>query len=217
MNKFYTLAISAFAALALSSNAVATTHNYNFGAKLTGDGPASLNFASLSFNDLSHVFSLSVNNAFSAFGSNAFIGAMAVDYSLKKKETINISNVLGGVNHVNFTKGGGPTGIYDFRFDFGNSNQDRLAKNETVSWTSNNFDFSKLGTSPAPFALHVQGIGHGHEENDNDFNSHEFDDDEHEGLSSGWYIPSAVPEPSTYAMMVAGIGMIFVIARRRRV
>ena len=214
MNKFCSTVIAAMAALALSSNASATTYQYNFGKKLAGDGPANLNFASLTFNDASHIFSLSVNNAFAAFGNSAFVSAMAVDYTLNKKQTINISNVLGGVNNISFTKGGGPTGNYDFRYNFGNGGQDRLVSNESVSWKSSNFDISKLGSST--FALHVQGFGHEgeHEGGDNVFNRHEFDDEVES--SSGWYVPSAVPEPSTYTMMLAGLGLMGFIARRRR-
>jgi hypothetical protein len=31
-----------------------------------------------------------------------------------------------------------------------------------------------------------------------------------------WYIPVVVPEPETYALMIAGLGAMLLIGRRRR-
>jgi PEP-CTERM motif len=213
MNKFYTLAISAICGLALSISAFATTYTYNFGSKMSGAGPASLNFASLTFDDVIHKFSLSFNDPTSSFGNSAFISALAVDYTGAKPLR---SGVSGGVSSISVANANGnPNSTFDFLFKFGNGNS-KLTDNEIVNWTSTNFDINKLGTSNSPLALHVEGIAvpklKSHE-----FGENEFEDNEDGGMS-GWYAlsVSAVPEPETYAMLLAGLGLMGAVARRRR-
>jgi hypothetical protein len=209
MNKLLTLSISATLGLVLSFSASATTHTFIFGSILSGTGPASLNSASLSFDDVQHEFSLKFNDP--SFGSSAYVDLVAVDYNLGRN--IRVRNVSGGVNNVNFSQGNVPTNAYDFVFKIG-SNGNRLTKGERVDWTSSNFDFTKLGTSSSPFALHVQGITIPRL-NSNTFNEDEFEH-EHEGGLSGWYTLSPIPEPETYAMMLAGLGVMVAVARRKQ-
>jgi hypothetical protein len=209
MNKLISLAISATLGLAISFSASATTHTFNFGNLLSGNGPASLNSASLSFDDVLHEFSLNFNDP--TFGSSAYLDLVAVDYNLGRN--IRVRNVSGGVNNVNFSQSNVPTNTYDFVFKIG-SNGNRLTNGESVEWTSSNFDFTKLGTSSSPFAVHVQGITVPRL-NRNAFDENEFEH-EHEGGLSGWYTLSPVPEPETYAMMLAGLGVMGAVARRKQ-
>ena len=198
MNKFRKVSalFSALGVLAFASMASATTYNYSFGDKITGGGPALASMATLSFDSSTDIFTLSVSNTLnSVFGSNAFIGTLATDYS---GTTPSISNVTGGgVSSVGTSPGGGPSGDFDFRFVFGGGS-DKLTQGETVRWTSSNFNISQLDTI-VPFGLHIQSTS---------FN-------EDQGGNSAWYGVAAVPEPETYAMMLAGLGLMGFIARRR--
>jgi hypothetical protein len=91
---------------------------------------------------------------------------------------------------------GGSTGAFEFRFDLTGPQQARLTANETVSFTATFADAVTFNGNE--FALHVQNIG---EENG----------------GSAWYVNSSpVPEPETYAMMLAGLGMIGFLGRRRK-
>jgi hypothetical protein len=96
---------------------------------------------------------------------------------------------------VSVANGGGPTGIFDFRFDLTGPQQTRLTANESVSW---NATFTQPVTLSADsFALHVQGLTR-------------------EQGGSGWYTAAApVPEPETYAMMLVGLGLLGFTAKRK--
>ena len=191
MNKFLLLLVTLVLSFLLSTNASATTFRYIFGQKIiSGNGPVTSNFAYLLFNDASKKFTLKSNSNLSVFGTGAFIGGLAIDYSGAK---VNVAGVTGGVNKIDVTNANGPTGVFDYRFKFGGGS-DKLTKDESVSWLSSNYDIGKLGASK--FALHVQGLSNG---------------------SSIWYAVSPVPESSTYLMMLAGLGLMgFVVSRRNQ-
>jgi hypothetical protein len=191
-------ALTAGGILAQPSWAVTQT----FGTPLSGTGPTAT-FASLSFNQIGDgddwQFTLSADNLASIFGaSGAFIGVAAVDVpgsSPNYHSGLPMGSVSGGVSSVAARNGGGPTGVFDFRLGFGGGS-DRLTSNESVTWTWNNSGY----TSFNEFALHVQGL---------------------EGNTAGnsgsiWYVPSPVPEPETYALMLAGLGAMVFLGKRRR-
>ena len=96
MNKLFEFAIYTSIGLALSLNASAATDTFNFGTKLNGAGPLSLDFASLTFNDVLHEFTLNFNDPTSSFGSKAYIDLVAVDYNLNRN--IHVKNVIGDVS-----------------------------------------------------------------------------------------------------------------------
>jgi hypothetical protein len=192
MNKISKISslVSVLAALVFTSSASATTTTYTFGKVLSGTGP-DINFATLTINDVTDEFSFTPAVDLSVFGTGAFIGSLAVDYS---GAAVNALRLAGGVSDVDISPGGGPSGTFDFRYVFGKG-QDRLIDGETLKWSSTNFDLSKL----SGLALHVQGV-------------------DSEGLSESiWYSPTAaVPEPETYAMLLAGLGLIGFISHRRK-
>lgn len=182
---------------------------YEFGSLLTASSgyTAPNNFALHPFAQLAATdngggtwtFELSINNnLFSSFGTNAFIGSMSFDFTpdpvSKPISTFIASNVT-GVTSVTSTSGTGLSGLTDIDFGtkFGLGSNNRLSQNDWVKWSTSGL---KLGSSLTNMYVHVQGIDGGY---------------------SAKYTPlSPVPEPETYAMMLAGLGLIGFTARRRK-
>lgn len=138
-------------------------------------------------NDLN--FSLSAAGL-DLLGTDSFLGAIAVD-GLK---TGSISSVVGD-SPVALANGGGPGGVFDFRFDLTGPKQARLIDNESVSWT---WVGANQSLDTLSFAVHIQGVGISGAD------------------TSLWYSPSAVPEPESYALLAAGLGVAGIALRRRR-
>jgi hypothetical protein len=177
------------AALVASLSANASVDTY--GELLSGTYQPDTTFASMTYTNIGNVYSftLSAFDLDAIFTDGSFIGSVAVDSEYQPT----ISNVVGDTV-VSVANGGGPTGIFDFRFDLTGSQQTRLTANETVSWDAT---FSQPVTLTSDsFALHVQGLTT-------------------EQGGSGWYTATPVPEPETYAMMLAGLGMLGFTARRK--
>lgn len=182
---------SFIAVLALTFGVSAHADTVEFGTLLSGSFQPTETFASLSFtttDNLVYSFTLTAFDLDAIFTEDAFIGAIAVDSDTNDPI---VSNVLGDTV-VSVSPGGGPTGIWEFRFDLTGPQQARLTANESVSFDAT-FDQAVIlsGTS---FALHVQGLT-----------------DAQGG--SAWYV---IPEPETYAMMLAGLGMLGFTAKRKK-
>lgn len=180
--------------------AQATT--YTFGTLLSGSYQPSANFATLTVDGSgsAYTFTLSSNNLNTLFTNGAFIGSIAVDTTSdlkltgKNADTVNVSNISGGVTKLSTSNAGGPTGIWDFRFVLGQGANDRLTALETVSWSVN---FSKAVTIDS-VALHVQGLTSGQGE-------------------SAWYVVSSpVPEPELPAMLSLGLAVVGLGFRRKQ-
>ena len=181
---------------------------YDFGNLLTADYAAPNTFSSNPFAQLQTTdngggvwtFMLSINNnLFSSFGSGAFLGSMSFDYTpdpLIQPVSTFIASNLSGVTSVSSTSGTGLSGLTDIDFGtkFGQNAGNRLSQNDWVTWSVSGLSDSILTN----MYIHVQGIGA-------------------EGQNSAKYTPtSPVPEPETYAMLLAGLGLIGFSARRRK-
>lgn len=176
---------------ALLASFSATAAVQDFGTLLSGSFQPETTFATMTYTNVGNVYSftLSAYDLDAIFTEGSFIGAIAVDADTQPM----ISNVMGDAN-VTVSNGGGPTGIFDFRFDLTGAQQSRLTANETVSWDAT---FTEpVSFTSGSFALHVQGMT-----------------DAQGG--SAWYSATPVPEPETYAMMMAGLGMLGFTAKRK--
>jgi hypothetical protein len=181
-------------ALALPAQA----ETFTFGNLLAGSFTPVGDFATLDVttsDNLTYDFTLTSLDLDALFTSGAFIGSMAIntDPNLTVATLPSVGSVSGGgVDVVDVSAAGGPGGVWDGHYVYGLGANDRLNANETVSWEST-FDVPTTFVGDK-FALRVQGLT-----------------DEQGG--SAWYTP--VPEPETYSMMLAGLGIMGLIARRR--
>lgn len=186
MSKLWRTSLAALALLA-STAAHAVTDPY--GTLLSGSYQPPATFANLTYTNVGNVFSFTLDalDLNALFTTGAFIGAIAVDAPNQPT----VSNVSGDTV-VSVSPGGGPGGNFDFRFDLTGPQQARLTANESVSFDAT---FSSPVTLTAEnFALHVQGLTSA------------------QG-GSAWYAP--IPEPETYAMMLAGLGLLGFTAKRK--
>jgi len=201
---FYSLVFTSLLILSSAVQAAVTT-DYTFGELLTGynGAPANADFATLQATDNSNGiwnFTLTINNAlFSTFGNDAFIGSMSFDFSPdpinKNLKTTFLDSNVGGVTSVGLTSGTGNSGLSDIDFGtkFGQGAGNRLSQNDFVSWNVAGLQFDSL---LADMYVHVQGGPNG---------------------GSAKYTPATtVPEPGTFAMVLAGLGLIGFTVRRRK-
>jgi PEP-CTERM motif len=202
----YSLIVAGF--LAFGNLAHATV--YDFGNLLTADSgyTAPNSFASDPFAQLQTTdngggvwtFVMTINNnLFSNFGSSAFLGSMSFDFTpdpIAQPGSTFIASNVGGVTSVTSTSGTGLSGLTDIDFGtkFGQNSNNRLAQNDWVSWSVSGLS----GSSLTNMYVHLQGLGA-------------------DGKYSAKYTPtSPVPEAETYAMLLAGLGLIGFSARRRK-
>jgi len=203
--KFYALLASGLLAFSNISNAAV----YDFGSLLTASSgytaPNSFEsapFAQLSATDNGGVWSFMLtvnNNLFSSFGSSAFIGSISFDFTpdpLAQPVSTFIGSNVNGVTSVSSTSGTGLSGLTDIDFgtQFGQNANNRLSQNDWVQWSISGLT---SGSSLTNMYLHVQGIGT-------------------EDYSAKYTPVSPVPEPETYAMLLAGLGLIVFTARHRK-
>lgn len=169
---------------------------YEFGVPLNVSSPAAPagTFATLSVDTTTWTFALHALDGLDAFGSTAFLGALAVDGEIAGGITISDVVSDSGVT-VAYHPGSGPGGAFDFRNAFPNKKSARLMAGESVQWK-----ISGLSSLNA-LGLHVQSIGA-------------------DGESSGWYgpgePPAAVPLPATAWLLGTSLIGLVSLARRRR-
>lgn len=196
-------AIAVAAALACAG-AQAQTTTYSFGTQLTGSVQPTSSFATLSVtttNSMNYLFDLQLTSDFgSLFGNNnAFVGRVL--FNTAGVDPIRSSVALApgswGVSTIRYHSNSAQPGSIDFDFSetLGQGANNRLVSGERVMWETS---FAQpTGFVSPEFALHVQSIG--------------------TNGDSGWYVPtSPIPEPETYAMLLAGLGLLGFAARRRK-
>lgn len=197
-------AIAVAAALACAGAQAQTTTMYNFGVSLSGPASPSASFATLSVtttNSINYLFDLQLASNFGSLFNNsgAFVGRVL--FNTAGVDPIGSSVALApgtwGVSSINYYSNSAQPGSVDFDFSerLGNGSSNRLVQGERVMWTTS---FAQPTGFVAPqFALHVQSIG--------------------TNGDSGWYVPTTpIPEPETYALMLAGLGLLGFHARRRK-
>lgn len=206
----HSLLLAGFLAFSSVAHATVTTI-YNFGSLLTTNCPtAPDSFASNPFAQLqatdggsgSWDFILSINsNLFSSFGDGAYVSRIKFDFTLDPvvRPVVELLDTNGAVKAV-YASGDSSGGTnFDFGTLFGTKSSQRLTENEYVHWNVSNL---ALGSSLNNMYVHVQGIGGGYCGSDD---------------CSAKYTPiiTAIPEPETYVMLLAGLGLLGFMARRR--
>ena len=197
-------AIAVAAALACAGAQAQTTTSYSFGTQLTGSLQPASSFATLSVttsNNASYLFDLQLTSDFGSLfnNSNAFVGRVL--FNTAGVDPIGSSVALApgswGVSSIRYYSSSAQPASIDFDFSetLGQGANNRLVSGERVMWTTS-FAQPTSFVVP-PFALHVQSIG--------------------ANGDSGWYVPtSPIPEPETYALMLAGLGMLGFMRRRKQ-
>jgi len=178
--------LSAAAALAVTFGGNANAATFDFGS------------ATVDVSDVATQFSLSTATWPSSWGTNAFIGALAVNSGAASSATVTNGSVSGGgVSTVGVSPGSGPGGDFDFRFTLGQGSADRMGQQESVNWEA-----SGVTGGVSNIALHVQGL------DTNNFPG-----------GSIWLFTGGnttpVPEPGTYALFLVGLLGIGFLMRKR--
>ena len=196
----------------MCSGAQAQTATYLFGSQISSPNQTtfqpSATFASLSVTTTDNVyytFDLSTTSNFNAlFGTpNATIHRLVFNTNNVDPvaNSVRLASGSWGVNRIYYlpsnTLLGGVT--FDFMEGWGNSSTSAgslLTSNERVVWETT-FASPTSFVAP-PFALKVYGLGNS-------------------GTGHAWYVPATpIPEPETYAMLLAGLGVLGFAARRRK-
>lgn len=207
---YYSLLASVILVFSGAAHAAVTT-DYDFG-RLTPSG-TSLGYVApndFALDPFAHLtttdngdgiwtFTLSINNnLFSSFGINAYLQAINFDFSpdpSPQPKSIFVESNVGGTTAAWSFVGSGTGGYADIDFGtgFGANSSNRLSQNDYVTW-----NVTGLGTSSLTnMYVRIKGIDGGYMAN---------------------YMPltAVVPEPETYAMLLAGLGLIGFTARRRK-
>lgn len=176
-------------ALALAAAAAAPNvhaETFAFNAVLPGPNPTTVTIGTLTVTQSGADLLFSLSvPGLDSLGASSFLGAIGVD-GVQAGQIVEVS----GGAPVRFHPGGGPNGV-DFRFDL-TQGQQRLVDGETVAWTWKN---AGQTVGQLRLSAHVQSIGATGE--------------------SMWVSAGPVPEPETYTLALAGLGVAGWLARSR--
>ena len=209
-------ALIAGIALVPSAAMAGTSASYSFGSLLGGVSTApktTATFANLSVSSSDNkVFTFTLNvlsNFATIFGSGADVSSILFNTASNVDPVVTYANVIsgtGGVTSVSQNTGNQTvSGVtFDFTDTFGKGSS-VLTAGETVTWTATFASaVSPLLSSSNPVALSVTN-----------FNGDIYSC---EGSQSAYYsgTVSAVPEAETSAMLLAGLGLVGAMVRRRK-
>ena len=201
------------AAMLACAGVQAQTTVYSFGTQIGSPYATTFQpsdtFATLSMTTVDSMHYLFDLRATSNF--NALFGAPAATIHRVAFNTSNVDPLPGsvrlasgstwGVGHIYYTTQDAELGgvVFDFTEGWGNASTNpnsQLTSGERVVWESSFANPTSFNAPP--FALKVFGLGNS-------------------GTGSAWYVPtvSAIPEPQTYGMLLAGLGLLGFVARRR--
>ena len=204
MNKLKVLIAGLLASVVLPVQA--QTYTYDFGTLLSGSFTPTETFASLSVTTTDHMsfsFRLEAYNLDTIFYPGSFIGKVAVNLGTDADpvaSSVVLADGTWGVSQVGLnanSAGPGGSNVWDFNFTYptaGNAGGAyRLTAFEEVEWLAS--FTAPVELSLPPFALHVQALD--------------------AAGNSAWYTPTTpIPEPQTYAMLLAGLALLAFAARR---
>lgn len=207
-------------ALAASGTAQAANYVWGFGDLLSATyspAPTNTTFYSSPFAHLyaddgngsgTWTFTLQIENQlFASFGSNAYIQKLAMDFTPDPVATPQATFLGSSVTGVTGVQMGNNPGVMggltdiDFGSNFGLGAAERLGAGNQTDWVS--WSLSGLGgLNYVNQYVKVRGIA-----------------DSSGGYSNNAYytpVTYPVPEPETYAMLLAGLGLLGFTARRRK-
>ena len=137
------------------------------------------------------------------WGADSFISAIYFDYAapqtvVLKDQSAGVSFLLGG-NPSNLPAGNTISFVADKRWTSGEqgANQDGVDAGQWISFTMAQTALANFSSGTMRVGVHLQGLDAG----------------KSESLTT---VVTAVPETETYAMMLAGLGLMGSIARRRK-
>jgi hypothetical protein len=205
---------AAIAALACATSAQAlVTTVTGFGATAYSTEHSGADFhGSLSFDDAANLLTVELTNT-SPLAVGGFLTAFA--FNAPEAATVSFaSSTLAGFNH--FLEGPNTAPFLGFEYGMGVGNNyngggkpaDGLAVNATASWTFNvsggsftALDFITPGSvyGETYFVTRFRGLANGGSDK----------------LPGTDVLTAAIPEPSSYALMLAGLAMLAFMARRR--
>jgi hypothetical protein len=199
-----------------------TTWNYAFGDLITGNhapSPADT-FATLSVStndNKNFTYDLYISKDLTTlFGSSAYAGALSVNTLSSTDPRSSTITDISGVSKITLSTDNQKIGTvtYDFTNNIGKPGNE-LTGGEHVTWTTR-YEHALPGNAifgSSPFALDVNGI---------QYTRYTGDDGKVHTMTatngSGEYlgkIVSSVPEPESYAMLLAGLGVLGLISRRK--
>lgn len=215
----------ALALLGLANSAFAATQNYSFNDVQDGVSGDSLgtsrSVASLSVTDtISDLGGFAKSVTFSL--TNTFTNSLVLPGVAKVSSLVFSSGDVAGLGITHTPSGfafrtsqtdlaGGKNSTFDFgdyRVVFNTAAASSFGNGETASWTiygGNNLDVSDF----SGFLLQVNGTGGYRNEAGLMMTN--------AGTSSIHFAAAPVPEPESYAMFLAGLGIMGAIARRRKI
>ncbi|QEL66391.1 hypothetical protein OTERR_29150 [Oryzomicrobium terrae] len=194
------LSLAVAGAMAVGASAAsAATQSYSFSSCLSGCSGSVASIATLTLNDIVGGVSFSLT---STAPPGSFIGKFLMDGPNGTFASTGVQTISSGTwvavpaSNSNTSLNG-----YQWTVDFPPppGNGDHFLPGDNAAWTILGAGVSVASfTNPARMMIHLQNIPPGY------------------GMDDSAKLAPAVPEPETYAMFLAGLGLMGVLARRKQ-